>query len=91
MLRLAPLAFVLLATQVAMPVAMPAANETPVRVTTDSGAYCQELVVRIAAQPNPGSDIRLLAEEGKRLCETGHVRTGIAKLRRALRATQQGS
>lgn len=74
----------------AVPSALPAA-EAPVRVTTDSGAYCQELLVRVASQPNPGSDIRSLAEEGQRLCETGHVRTGIAKLRRALRATQSGS
>jgi hypothetical protein len=87
MLRFVPLVLVLLAA----PAALPAATEMPVRVTTDSGAYCQELLVRVASQPNPGSDSRILAEEGKRLCETGHVRTGIAKLRRALRATQQGS
>ncbi len=31
---------------------------------------------------------RTLAEEGRRLCATGHVRTGIAKLRRAIRAAQ---
>ena len=29
-----------------------------------------------------------LAAEGERLCGNGHVRTGIAKLRRAVRAAQ---
>lgn len=64
-----------------------ASNEPTVRVTTDSGAYCAELAVRFAAQPVPHDETaRLLAEEGQRLCDTGFVRTGIAKLRRALRA-----
>jgi hypothetical protein len=70
----------------------PAAAELPVRLTTDSSAYCAELALRLAAQPGSATEpARSLAEEGTRLCETGHVRTGIAKLRRALRATQGGS
>lgn len=80
----------LLVALVAAPAALSAATESPVRVTTDSTAYCRELVVRVSAQPNAASDVRSLAEEGQRLCETGHVRTGIAKLRRALRASQPG-
>jgi hypothetical protein len=82
---------VALAAPCAVPTA-PAAELPPVRVTTDSAAYCQELAVRIAAQPGPSSAaVRTLAEEGQRLCDTGHVRTGIAKLRRALRASQPAS
>jgi hypothetical protein len=68
---------------------MPA--EQPVRVTTDSYAYCSELQTRLAGQPGAGAEpARSLAEEGQKLCATGHVRTGIAKLRRALRAAQGG-
>ncbi len=74
MRRAFPLVLLLLS---AAPFAMAAATDHPVRVTTDSSAYCTELAVR-------------LAKQGQRLCESGHVRSGIAKLRRALRATQAG-
>ncbi|WP_372620468.1 hypothetical protein [Falsiroseomonas sp.] len=69
--------------------AAPMAAEHPVRVTTDSSAYCEELSARFEEQPGaaPG-EARALAEEGRKLCETGFVRTGIAKLRRALRAAR---
>jgi hypothetical protein len=68
--------------------AAPAA-EHPVRVTTDSAAYCQELAVRVSVLPSAGvPPVRTLAEEGQALCGSGQVRTGIAKLRRALRAAQ---
>jgi hypothetical protein len=80
-----------LATPYVVPTA-PAAELPPVRVTTDSAAYCQELAVRVATQSGPANTTaRMLAEEGQRLCDTGHVRTGIAKLRRALRASQASS
>lgn len=66
-------------------------GEQPMRVTTDSSAYCAELAARFAAQPAtmPASAVTL-AEEGQRLCRTGHVRTGIAKIRRALRVSMVG-
>ncbi|PWS35464.1 hypothetical protein DFH01_17790 [Falsiroseomonas bella] len=66
-------------------------GEQPMRVTTDSSAYCTELTQRFAAQATtmPASAVAL-AEEGQRLCQGGHVRTGIAKLRRALRVQQAG-
>jgi hypothetical protein len=73
-----------------MPLAA-AAAEGPVRVTTDSTAYCAELASRLAEQPyGLAEPARSLGEEGMRLCGKGHVRTGIAKLRRALRAAQAG-
>jgi len=76
---------------IALPLGAVAATEPPVRVTTDSSAYCVELATRLAAAPRKGEEpARSLAEEGQRLCETGHVRTGIAKLRRALRSVQAG-
>jgi hypothetical protein len=77
---------------VVAPLPVAASPDTPVRVTTESPAYCKELSVRVASQPGREAEqVRSLAEEGQRLCETGHVRTGIAKLRRALRASQGGS
>jgi hypothetical protein len=68
-----------------------AATDPPLRVTTDSSAYCEELAARLAAQPGGGAEPALsLGADGKKLCETGQVRLGIAKLRRALRAAQGG-
>lgn len=67
------------------------AAEPQLRVTTDSTAYCRELAARFAAQATTATEAaRGLAEEGAALCATGHSRTGIAKLRRALRATLAG-
>lgn len=58
----------------------------PLRVTSDSIAHCLVLQERLAAAPAAarGTPARL-ADEGRQLCETGHPRTGVAKLRRALR------
>jgi hypothetical protein len=65
------------------------ADEATPRVTTDNAEYCDLLAARLAASPQPVADgPRELGEEGRRLCANGHVRTGIAKLRRALRATR---
>ncbi len=62
--------------------------EQPLRVTTDDDAYCQVLLERISTAPVPGgSPAAQLVEEGRQLCRAGHPRTGIAKLRRALRVT----
>jgi hypothetical protein len=63
-------------------------GEAGLRVTTESSEYCQLLSVRVAALQELPETARTLAEEGRRLCATGHVRTGIAKLRRAIRAAQ---
>lgn len=65
------------------------AADPPVQVTTDGVAYCRTLAARLAALPTATDEPALsLGREGRALCENGHVRTGIAKLRRALRATQ---
>ncbi|GGC54007.1 hypothetical protein GCM10011504_35520 [Siccirubricoccus deserti] len=67
-----------------------AAGERP-RVTTDTAEYCGSLVARLSTLPAAGREpSRSLAVEGMRLCDAGHVRTGIAKLRRAVRAAQLG-
>jgi len=62
------------------------APQQPLRVTTDDDAYCQVLLTRVSAAPAAADgQAAQLAEEGRQLCLAGHPRTGIAKLRRALR------
>lgn len=69
-------------------VALPAASgeEATVRVTTETREYCGALATRFAAlRRTAPPDARALAADGMRLCGNGHVRTGVAKLRRAIR------
>lgn len=77
---------------VALLVAAPelvAGGEPMPRVTTDSREYCVELADRLLEMPGSREEtVRRLVEDGLRLCETGHPRTGVAKLRRAIRAAQ---
>ncbi|MCO6418271.1 hypothetical protein JYK14_19175 [Siccirubricoccus sp. KC 17139] len=69
--------------------ALPVAAEPGPRLTTDTVEYCGSLAARLASLPAAEREpSRSLAAEGRRLCDTGHVRTGIAKLRRAVRAAQ---
>ncbi|MBC9179251.1 hypothetical protein [Pseudoroseomonas ludipueritiae] len=66
----------------------PAAAES-LRTVPQDISYCRELAARLAPLPGAARDpARALAEEGVRLCREGYVRTGVAKLRRALRAAQ---
>jgi hypothetical protein len=72
--------------------ATPAGAEPSPRVTTDTREYCGTLAARVAQTPAAAREpSRSLAEQGVRLCGDGHVRTGIAKLRRALRAATQAT
>ena len=65
------------------------AEPSPVRVTTDTLEYCSVLAERLHALPSSREEPALsLGTDGQRLCANGHVRTGVAKLRRALRAAQ---
>lgn len=74
---------------VAMLLASPAGAEPTPRVITDTPEYCGALVARLATNPAAAQEpSRSLAAQGVELCGNGHVRTGIAKLRRALRAAQ---
>lgn len=66
--------------------AAPAIADQPLRVTTDSPEYCGLLAARLSTQQGADQQAMALAAEGLRLCDSGHIRTGIAKLRRALRA-----
>lgn len=73
-------------------IALPARAEQTPRVTSDTAEYCGSLAARVAVTPGAAREpSRSLAEQGVALCGNGHVRTGIAKLRRALRAAQSNA
>ncbi|MFL1462389.1 hypothetical protein ACI6QG_09315 [Roseococcus sp. DSY-14] len=64
--------------------------EASLRVTTDSAEYCETLATRLAGMPTAAAPLpQALGQEGRRLCATGHLRTGIAKLRRAIRLANE--
>ena len=78
----------ILALVLAVP-ALATGEEPPARITTDSRDYCRELALRLAPMPGAATEpARSLAEDGMRLCENGHPRSGVARLRRAIRAAQ---
>lgn len=66
-----------------------ATTERGVIVTSDSQAFCAQLVQVIDSHGNGHSEdtmthIRNLRYEGQRLCDEGHVRLGLSRLREAL-------
>ncbi len=70
----------------------PAALQAPAIVTSDTGAYCRQLVARIddlmrAKAPIPPVAAKL-AEEGRQRCLIGQVRQGILHLRQAVMMIQ---
>lgn len=69
-------------------------EDTPSMITTDTPAYCGELLDHLAAlvhlSRGPPSDrVLLLSDEGRRMCESGQTRNGIARLRRAIMLLKQ--
>jgi hypothetical protein len=59
------------------------------RILDATPEYCRSLADRLSALPAVRAEpYRALGEEGVRLCGGGHVRTGVTKLRRALRGAQ---
>ena len=65
----------------------PGPMQTP-RFMSDTAEYCEELAEDIARLRQrivmvPG-DVDMLAADGQRLCEIGHYRPGITRLRTAL-------
>ncbi|UPG72039.1 hypothetical protein MVG78_16125 [Roseomonas gilardii subsp. gilardii] len=58
-------------------------------VRPDRPEYCQELASRLAALPGARTTpAKELGDEGLTLCRKGYPRTGVAKLRRAIREAQ---
>ncbi|WP_158745927.1 hypothetical protein [Acidisphaera sp. L21] len=53
-------------------------------VTTDTPEYCLGLAGRMDAQGSMTPNARVLWERGRTMCEHGHVRGGLARLRRAM-------
>lgn len=67
------------------------AQQAAPRLISDSPEYCTELAGRFAALgPETSAHLRSIADEGRRLCAEGQTRSGIAKLRRALKEAQRG-
>jgi hypothetical protein len=71
----------------------PGSPSWPMQVTTDTVEYCNQLAGEarrmqegLAPRMAPGAspEVPMLTAEGRRLCAEGHVRPGIARLRRAI-------
>ena len=58
--------------------------DEPVPVTTDTSGYCLSLARRMEAEGTLPPQIRVLWEEGRDMCLRGHIRGGLARLRRAM-------
>jgi len=62
--------------------------ESPPRMMTDSEEYCNHLNGEMSRlrnrYPTPTREVRELADEGRRMCDKGQYRGGVARLRRAL-------
>jgi hypothetical protein len=65
-------------------------DEPVTRVTSDSPEFCAQLAHQLrdeerARRPATVSDeVRMLGQEGRKMCHEGHVRPGILRIRRAL-------
>lgn len=72
----------------------PAAPEPPLRVTTDTPEYCDHLAGRFASEqrthPDVTPEVQKLAQEGQQMCDTGLIRGGLYRLRRALLLLEGG-
>ena len=67
------------------------AQQAAPRLISDSPEYCAELAGRFGALgAEAPAHLRVLADEGRQLCAEGQTRSGIAKLRRALKEAQRG-
>ena len=58
--------------------------DSPMPVTTDTPGYCLSLARRMEDSGNLSPQIRVLWEEGRAMCQHGHIRGGLARLRRAM-------
>lgn len=67
------------------------AQQAAPRLISGEPEYCAELAGRFGALgPDAPAHLRLLADEGRQLCAEGQTRSGIAKLRRAIKEAQRG-
>lgn len=69
-------------------------NHSVPRITSHSRDYCAYLTERLDAlmfnaHLAPSAQVISLSEEGRRMCDVGQVRGGVARLRRAVMLLQQ--
>jgi hypothetical protein len=66
----------------------PVGSVGALRVTTDTSEYCASLAGQVAAErprsTATGQEVSALAEEGRQMCDSGLIRGGLLRLRRAL-------
>jgi hypothetical protein len=78
----------------AMLTGSPRAQEAVSMVTSDTPQYCVQLIHRVQALLNGApilpQDVVTLSREGKTMCDNGHIRGGIMRLRRVLVLMHQG-
>ncbi len=80
----------LLAIALLTSAASPATEQPVPRILDATPEDCRSLAGRLAALPAARAEpSRSLGEQGVKLCGEGHLRIGVAKLRRALRAAAQ--
>ena len=68
---------------------MPVASQSPQQITSDTPAYCLQLLDRVSqmvrsAGTPPPQEVGYLSSEGQRMCDQGQTRGGILRVRRAL-------
>jgi hypothetical protein len=77
-----------------LPAVRPLRAEQPPRLMTDSREYCAHLTSEMVKMGNrqakPAPYVRDLADEGRRMCDRGQYRAGVARLRRALILMRSG-
>ena len=56
----------------------------PMTVTSDTKDYCINLASRLDATSDMPPHARALWERGRSMCEAGHIRGGLFRLRRAM-------
>ena len=86
---LAPPAIAQLGSVLSPATPVPAASQSAPQVMTDTPQYCDQLLSRLDAMVHllaetPSAEITSLSDEGRKLCEQGQARSGIARVRRAL-------
>lgn len=89
--RNAAAATLLLALGPVVAQSQPAPSSGPMRVTTDTPEYCEELSERVSHAEHDHAttavgrhaEVAELAEEGHQMCATGLIRGGLLRLRRA--------
>ncbi len=59
-------------------------GQDAVTVTTDTAEYCLGLADRMDTEGDMPAHARVLWRSGRTMCENGHVRGGLLRLRRAM-------